>query len=282
LGKHLVMVVAGRMGKDSGRQAIGQQKAVIQFDEPFVPRGRHWQFIATDKIRQPVFAHGHQVQGKTEWRNDQLLNPAESERSRESQDPPGTLAVPSLSVKRRLFIAIDLPKPVRWRLSQLVADPPRGVRPVRPAQLHLTLHFLGAVEDDTCSMLRDALAVIRGVAFRLSIRGTGVFPPRGRPSVLWAGVDDSPELVELHAAIGKAIASCGLEIELRPYVPHVTLARLTPAVPRAWTASLLAETSTLVIDDVPVDGFHLYHSRTLDGATVHSIVATFPLQKTES
>ena len=181
------------------------------------------------------------------------------------------------SMPRRLFIAIDLPKPVCWRLGQLVADPPRGVRPVRPAQLHLTLHFLGDVEDDVCGTLRDALAGVHGDLFRLSIQGTGVFPPRGRPSVLWAGVVDLDALVALHAAIGAAVESCGLEIERRPYVPHVTLARFTPAVPRAWTAGFLSETARLAIDDITVDRFHLYCSRKLDGATEHSIEATFPL-----
>jgi len=185
-------------------------------------------------------------------------------------------------VTRRLFIAIDLPKSVCWRLSQLVADPPAGVRPVRPTQLHLTLHFLGDVEDDVCAALRDALAGVHGERFRLSIRGTGVFPPRGRPSVLWAGVDDSHDLIRLHTAIGEAVASCGLEIERRPYVPHVTIARFTPAVPRAWTTRFLSETSGLAIDDLPVERFHLYGSRRLDGATEHAIEATYALQATEA
>ena len=60
-------------------------------------------------------------------------------------------------------------------------------------------------------------------------------------------------------------------------MPHVTLARFTPAVPRAWTARFLSETSRLAIEDIPVDRFHLYRSRKLDGATEHSIEATFPL-----
>ena len=177
---------------------------------------------------------------------------------------------------RRLFIAIDLPKPVCWQLGRFVADAPRGVRPVRPAQLHLTLHFLGAVDDDACAALPGALAAVRQPPFTIALRGTGVFPPRGRPTVLWAGVADSHPLVELHAATAKAVESCGLAVEHRPYVPHVTLARLTPAVPRTWTAGFLDATSGLAIDAIPVDRFHLYQSRKLDGATEHVIEATFP------
>jgi RNA 2',3'-cyclic 3'-phosphodiesterase len=178
---------------------------------------------------------------------------------------------------RRLFIAIDLPGPVCWRLGQLVAEPPRGVRPVRPAQMHLTLHFLGDVEDDDCAALIDALAQVRQEPFAIALGGTGVFPPRGRPTVLWAGVGDSATLSSLHHGVGAAIEACGLAVERRPYVPHVTLARLMPAVPRAWTARLVADTAGLEIADVAVDRFHLYSSRKLDGSTEHTVEATFPL-----
>lgn len=187
-----------------------------------------------------------------------------------------------MAMPRRLFIAIDVPKPVCWRLGQLLVQPPRGVRAVRPAQLHLTLHFLGDVEDASCTALHEALADVRHEPFTIAIRGSGVFPPHGRPSVLWAGVADSSPLATLHAAIGAAIESCGLPVEHRPYVPHVTLARLTPAVPRAWTARFVADAAGLELIDIPVDQFHLYHSRKLDGATEHSVEASFPLQKPEA
>jgi 2'-5' RNA ligase len=97
------------------------------------------------------------------------------------------------------------------------------------------------------------------------------------PSVLWAGVAESSPLADLHAASGAAIAACGLEVERRPYVPHVTLARLTPAVPRAWTDRVLGDTARLEIDGLPVEQFRLFERRRLDGATGHSIAATFPL-----
>jgi RNA 2',3'-cyclic 3'-phosphodiesterase len=180
---------------------------------------------------------------------------------------------------RRLFIAIDLPKPVCWRLGQLLVQPPRGVRAVKPAQLHLTLHFLGDVEDETCTALHEALARMHQEPFTITIRGTGVFPPRGRPTVLWAGVDESAALVNLHATVGTAVESCGLPVEQRPYVPHVTLARLTPAAARTWTARFLGDSAGLAIDAIPVEQFHLYHSRKLDGATEHTVEASFPLNR---
>ncbi len=184
-------------------------------------------------------------------------------------------------MSRRLFVALDLPKPVGWRLGQLIASPPRGVRSVRPVQVHLTLHFLGDVADSTHAVLTDALASVAHAPFALEIRGTGVFPARGRPTVLWAGVADSAPLTALHAAIGDALESCGVAIERRPYVPHVTLARLTPAVPRAWTTRFLDDTSGLHLDGIPIDRFLLYDSRRRDGVTEHAVEAEFPLCRRE-
>lgn len=181
----------------------------------------------------------------------------------------------------RLFIAIDLPKQVCWDLARLLGEPPRGVRPVRAGQLHLTLHFLGDVADEAHAALPAALARVTFDPFTIAIRGTGVFPPRGRPTVLWAGVADSAPLTALHGGIGVALESCGLAIERRPYVPHVTLARLTPAVSRAWTSRLLGDSAGLRIGAIPVERFTLYRSDRRDGATEHTAEARFPAPRAD-
>jgi 2'-5' RNA ligase len=178
---------------------------------------------------------------------------------------------------RRLFIAIDLPKAVCFELARLVAEPPRGVRPTPVAQLHLTLHFLGDVDDAVRAAVVAGLGRVRREPFSIAIRGTGVFPPRGRPSVLWAGVAPSTALLDLHAAVGGQVEASGLAIESRPYVPHVTLARLLPGAPRGWLEGVLAQTRSLAIDAIPVARFHLYCSRRIDGRTEHTAEATFPL-----
>jgi 2'-5' RNA ligase len=182
-----------------------------------------------------------------------------------------------MSDVRRLFVAIDLPKPVCFGLARLVAEPPRGVRPVPTAQFHVTLHFLGDVDDATRGMVTERLGRVHRKPFTLGLRGTGVFPPRGRPSVLWAGVVPSAALAELHAAVGREIEAAGLAVEPRPYVPHVTLARLLPGAPRGWLEDVLAQTHGLAIEGIPVERFHLYRSRRIDGRTEHSVEATFAL-----
>lgn len=182
-----------------------------------------------------------------------------------------------MSDVRRLFVAIDLPKPVCFKLARLLAEPPRGVRPVPAAQFHVTLHFLGHVDDAARGLVTERLARIRHDPFTLVVRGTGVFPPRGRPSVLWAGVAPSMALAGLHAAVGREIEALGLAVESRPYVPHVTLARLLPGAPRGWLEDVLEQTRGLAIEGIPVERFHLYRSRRIDDRTEHSVEAAFLL-----
>jgi hypothetical protein len=82
-----------------------------------------------------------------------------------------------MPMTKRLFIAIDLPDDVRRRLARLVAAAPPGVRPTRPGQMHLTLHFLGDVAEEA----------IRGVPVeRFTVYST-VAADRGTEHVVEAG-----------------------------------------------------------------------------------------------
>lgn len=181
---------------------------------------------------------------------------------------------------QRLFIAIDLPGTVRHALAHVLADAPHGVRPVPCGQLHLTLHFLGDVEDEPRERVIASLRQLRQGPFTIAIHGSGVFPGRGRPTVLWAGVAPSAPLIDLHAAIARTLETCGRSIEQRDYVPHVSLARLTGGVPRMWLADVLRRVRDVAQLDVPVDQFHLYASLRRDGITEHVPLATFPLERT--
>jgi 2'-5' RNA ligase len=134
---------------------------------------------------------------------------------------------------RRLFVAAWLPpqacreaEEVTARLEESDAD----VRWVSPADLHVTLCFLGAVE---ASRTEDVAACLAGVlsgsaAFDLRLEGLGRFPERGLPRVVWAGVEaGAPELAALASLVERALlAERFLErIDGRPFRAHVTLGR---------------------------------------------------------
>ena len=112
---------------------------------------------------------------------------------------------------------------------------------VRPENIHLSLKFLGDVEETREPELVAALqrAAGRGHEPRpltLQITGFGVFPDYHRPQVLWAGVTPDPGLELLQHGVEQAFASLGFPTEARAFRPHVTLGRAArDARPRDFT-----------------------------------------------
>ena len=105
----------------------------------------------------------------------------------------------------------------------------RDVAWVAPANLHLTLKFLGAVPEARIDAIVAALtrSGLDLRPFEARIRGLGAFPSGTRPRVIWAGVTDgASEMVELARRVDAALAELGFAREERPFSPHVTLGRV--------------------------------------------------------
>jgi 2'-5' RNA ligase len=116
------------------------------------------------------------------------------------------------------------------------AEPLRGrgypVKWVEPDALHLTLKFLGEVDDAQEPALRAALLDAAGAAAEprgvtLHIEGFGVFPDARRPRVVWAGIAPDPALELLPDRVERAFAPLGFPTEARAFRPHLTLGRAT-------------------------------------------------------
>jgi 2'-5' RNA ligase len=132
----------------------------------------------------------------------------------------------------RTFIALDLSEAARAalrgelrRLAQALPD----VRFVDPASLHLTLAFLGELDDETlAAVIALAGEVARHAApFELALAGLGVFGPPAAPRVIWAGVGgETRPLLALQRRLAAALEAEGFPHEQRPFAPHLTLARL--------------------------------------------------------
>jgi 2'-5' RNA ligase len=132
----------------------------------------------------------------------------------------------------RTFIAIDLDPPLKERVALLVQKLNRGnpnVKWTEPAGMHLTLKFLGEVDEARVEETKTALRTIasRHHPFELGLKGTGTFPPGSRnPRVLWAGFEPREELSALQADIEEELARLGVPREERPFHPHLTLGRV--------------------------------------------------------
>lgn len=126
---------------------------------------------------------------------------------------------------KRLFVAIDLPQYIRKTLVDL--DPRiHSVRWADGNQMHLTLGFFPDVIEDVDLNLRERLSAIAFRSFVLPIVGLGKFPAKGAPKIVWIGVGTGhPHLFQLHKRVQDAALAVGLEADLRPWHPHITLAR---------------------------------------------------------
>ncbi len=172
----------------------------------------------------------------------------------------------------RLFVGIDLPPEVKLRVSLLCSGVP-GAKWVDAGNLHVTLRFIGEVDEGTASDIDAALAQIRAPRFAIAIAGVGHFGLR----MLWAGVERNPALAHLHEKVESAISRLGFEPEGRRYSPHVTLARLKgPAEPRLQ--AFLAAHALFRAAPFAVDRFSLVASYLTKSGAIYEDQADYPLR----
>jgi len=172
-------------------------------------------------------------------------------------------------VPKRLFIGLELPSATRLMLAAL--DPKiSGLRWLPEDQLHLTMSFLGQVEAEQEAKLRTALAGVRVPPFFLPIQGVGAFGG-ARPAIVWAGVGKGhPHLFALHKRIQDAVFQSGFEPDLRPFHPHITLARAKD-LPRQTLRPFLHRHEKTEFDLCPVTGFVLFSSALSPEGATHTV-----------
>jgi RNA 2',3'-cyclic 3'-phosphodiesterase len=170
---------------------------------------------------------------------------------------------------KRLFVAIDLPESTRQLLGNL--DPHiRGIRWIDSAQMHLTLAFFGDVADEIDLALREKLNAIEFGAFFLPVAGVGAFSAKGAPKVIWIGVGKAhPHLFQIYKRVHEAALAAGLQMELRPWHPHITIARCRDVAPQLLR-KFLQSNEDLDAGMIRVDAFHLYSSKLTPAGPIHT------------
>src|SRR5215217_2278878 len=175
----------------------------------------------------------------------------------------------------RLFVAIDLPESTRELLAGL--DPHiSGVRWIDPAQMHLTLGFFDDVPGDIDLALRDKLSTIDFGAFFLPVHGVGTFPAKGAVKIIWIGAGKAhPHLFQIHKRVQEAALSAGLEPELRPWHPHITIARCRDVSAQALR-KFLQSNAEFDAGLIRIGAFHLYSSKLTPAGPIHTRELTVP------
>ena len=130
-------------------------------------------------------------------------------------------------MRRRVFLAIDLPKEIRTSLcAASEALNTKGVAVVRQDLYHITLQFIGHVDEERIDGIKEAMDQVESNAFMVKICGVGFFGAV-KIKVIFAEVSEGrAELIQLYGKLSSCMDALGVRYEdRRPYTPHVTLAR---------------------------------------------------------
>jgi 2'-5' RNA ligase len=186
----------------------------------------------------------------------------------------------------RSFIAIELPERAKSVLAELQREFEKcgaDIRWVRTENIHLTLKFLGDIEENAVAAVTEKIkgTCNKYMAFSLNISGAGVFPNARSPRVLWVGLNSSETMTGLQGEIDNEMASLGFERENRRFVPHLTLGRFKSSRGRGKLLEKVEAYKESEFGLIDVNSVSLMRSDLGPAGAKHTRIADFKLQITD-
>ena len=184
----------------------------------------------------------------------------------------------------RLFVALEIPAVVGDNLAALIKEfrelssqvAYKQLRWVRQENLHVTLKFIGEVEEAKLDGIRAALSTVHAdPQLELRFHGLGFFPNENRPTVLWTGLNASTNLQTLAGNIDCALATQGIAKEKRTFVPHLTLARFDPPGLHEKLRVAIQKNSARDFGSFQAREFHLIESRLKPSGAEYTTLHSF-------
>jgi 2'-5' RNA ligase len=187
----------------------------------------------------------------------------------------------------RSFIAIELPEEAKEGLAQLrrelERDKHKFVKWVDPGGIHLTLKFLGNIPAKRVAEITEAMGqAAKGISpFHLEISGLGTFPNLRQARVFWVGVGgEVDKLSGLQESIDSALATLGFAKEERPFVPHLTLARIRQGASPLERRSFGELVGSTIFEDkypVEVEAIRLMRSQLTPAGAIYTCLSVVGL-----
>ncbi len=181
----------------------------------------------------------------------------------------------------RCFVAINLPEDIKSRLQSVQErlSPLVTWKPVERENLHVTLKFLGEVDDHKLNRIEETLMEVSSAQepFVMELKGAGAFPNLNYIRVLWIGIDKgSNEIRQLMARIDSKLAGLGFSKE-REYVPHVTIGRVKAIMRRGELAQAIRSLQELSFGSAEVKSIALMKSTLTSKGPIYNILKELPL-----
>jgi len=178
----------------------------------------------------------------------------------------------------RLFIAVELTEEQKHQLSALqnkIKGYLDGMRRVRPEGMHLTLKFLGDIEEERTALIQKAMdkTAEEVKPFNIQFGSCGVFPSPKKARVLWIGLKEGEAPVrELAGKLETNLADYGFEKDKRSYHPHLTIGRLRNTVQQEMINRFLDQENIFETSAAGVDEVILYQSCLSSRGAVHTAI----------
>lgn len=176
----------------------------------------------------------------------------------------------------RTFIAIELNEEMRSELSSLqsvLKKSEADVKWVGPELIHLTLKFLGNIDDgkvkETQNILSDIVKNFK--PFFLSLRDIGAFPKLSYPKVIWVGVDEGKTKVsKLAKELEDRLEKIGISKEEKEFHPHITLGRVKSPKNRENLKNIIETTKFEPKSRIDVNRLTLFKSQLTPQGPIHT------------
>jgi len=188
-------------------------------------------------------------------------------------------------MKRRIFIAVNLPEAVRKKLSQYQNKwPELPVRWTKPYNLHITLEFLGYLSDEDLPELLETIKemALRHRPFSINLKKICYGPPKKMPPrMIWVQGEKSDQLGRLKQDLEKCLANSAIRFspEKRPYSPHITLGRIRTLEWRRIEPEERPALEEEISLSFEVNSIEVMESRLRRGGAEYTILKSFDLQK---
>lgn len=182
----------------------------------------------------------------------------------------------------RIFTGIRLDDGLREGILRELKPFRKAGTPIRwtdGRNIHLTLRFIGEVEEELAARVAAALSASPPATgpLRLRLRGFGKFPAGDEVHVLWAGVEENAGLRALYAGIEDVLSPLGIQREARPFHPHLTLGRNRARYNFKPVLALLAGLGDVFLGEMDVAAFQLFSSRLTPDGPVYSVIKEISL-----
>lgn len=185
----------------------------------------------------------------------------------------------------RAFIAVEIDLPNKQKISGLISDLKKSdadVKWVNESQMHLTLKFLGNIEENRVCDISDVLENISKDfrTFSLCLSDIGAFPNIRKPRVIWISIDKGYEELKLLAdKVETGLVKLGFEKEKREFKPHLTLGRVKSLKNSGNMESLVGKINFQPAGEIKIDKIILFQSTLMPKGAIYAPISRFNLAR---